>query len=150
MTEIDNIFRSFCDSILIIDSTEKSVKSSAGHNLMVNHPYAAQRFERAGRHVGTMLEALKHGDMETFGALTEAEALDLHAMIEAIERVRKFRSDTGTPVYFTLDAGPNMHLLYPGTHKDEVISWIDNDLSSLCMQGRVLHDSVGSGPLRVA
>ena len=100
--QVDDVFRSFCDSILIIDSAEKSVKSSAGHNLMVNHPYATQRFERARRHVGTMLEALKQGDLETFGALTEAEALDLHAMmltstpsymllrpitIEAIERV---------------------------------------------------------------
>jgi len=36
------VFATFQDAILIVDSSEKSVSSSVGHNLMVGHPYPAQ------------------------------------------------------------------------------------------------------------
>ena len=38
-------------------------------------------------------------------------------------KIVEFRTETGVPVCFTLDAGPNVHLLYPSNHADAVMEW---------------------------
>lgn len=155
-----DIFKSFHDDILIISASEKSVSSTAGHGLMEGNPYAEARYQQANRHLDGLLVALKEGDLETFGRITEDEALTLHALmmasspsyilmeagsLEAIQRVRKFRQETGLPLYFTLDAGPNLHLLYPDSIAAEVAAFIETDLRVLCEKGRVIKDFVGLG-----
>ena len=65
--------------------------------------------------------------------------------ISIIERIREFRNETNIPVCFTLDAGPNVHMLYPDSYKDQVMSFIDSSLMELTVD-KVIHDNVGSGP----
>jgi diphosphomevalonate decarboxylase len=65
------------------------------------------------------------------------------AMIEAI---RDFRESSQIPVYFTLDAGPNIHLLYPNKFKSKVHEFIDLELKQFCENGRIIFDAVGKGP----
>jgi diphosphomevalonate decarboxylase len=65
---------------------------------------------------------------EKFITLVEHEALTLHAMmmmsepafilmktgtLEVINKLWNFRKETGNPLFFTLDAGANVHLLFP-------------------------------------
>ena len=131
---------------------------------MNGHPYANQRFDRASGHIGTLLEILAEGDVHRFGQLAESEALDLHAMmmtstppyllirpntVAIIEALRAFRADTGIPAYMTLDAGPNVHLLYPEEHTENVRDWLDTAISPLCEDGKMIHDQVGSGAERL-
>ena len=66
--------------------------------------------------------------------------------LEAIDRIRAFRAETKIPLCFTLDAGPNIHLLYPKANEKEVISFVDNDLHKLLENGRYLKDEKGNGP----
>ncbi len=66
-----------------------------------------------------------------------------------IEKIRRFREETKLPVFFTLDAGPNIHLLYPNTIKRKVDNFIYGQLEQHCEQGKMIHDNVGSGPFRV-
>jgi diphosphomevalonate decarboxylase len=147
------------DSVLVISEEEKAVSSRAGHDRMVDHPFAAARFEQAKRNFSAILPAMKNGDLEVIGSILEMEALSLHAMmltsgdgfilmrpntIPAIERLRAFRQDTKIPLYFTLDAGPNLHLIYPPEVQSKVQAFIDSDLRELC--SNVIHDEVGSGP----
>ncbi len=161
---IDPVFESFRDSILIVDRSEKQVKSSAGHALMHTNPYAQQRFDRANLQLGSLLGAMRKGDIETFGEIAEAEALDLHAMmmtstpsymlmrpgtVEIIERIRAYRAEQGVPVYFTLDAGPNVHVLYPHSVDLEVKRFIEEELKPYCTDGMIIHDKVGHGAIRV-
>ena len=47
--------------------------------------------------------------------------------LEVIQRVWQYRKDTKVPLCFTLDAGANVHLLYPKSVKDEVQTFIKND-----------------------
>ena len=158
--EVHDVFRTYRDTILLVSKAEKEVKSSAGHSLMNNHPYAQQRFERAGKHIGELLDVLRSGDVQRFGQLAEQEALDLHAMmmtstppyllirpntVAIIELLRAFRADTGIPAYMTLDAGPNVHLLYPAEHSDAVQNWLDSEITQLCEDGKMIHDQVGMG-----
>ncbi len=121
-------FHDYRDTILLVSEAEKSVSSTAGHGLMDQQPYAAVRYEQATRRFGRLLDILRRGELDDFCTLVEADALDLHALmmqshppyllmepatIAVIKAVQGFRQNTKLPVCFTLDAGPNVHLLYP-------------------------------------
>lgn len=164
-TEVEEIhpdFREMRDAILIVDDQPKKVSSSVGHGLMNNHPYAAQRFEQAKQRTKSLLTILKEGDMESFIEVCESEALTLHAMmmtskdyyllmkpksLEVIEKIIKFREENAVPVCFTLDAGPNIHVLYPKNHQHVVEEFIKNDLRQSYMN--CIFDHEGQGPRKL-
>ncbi len=68
------------------------------------------------------------------------------ATLEAISRLREWRNKKDIPAYFTLDAGPNIHLLYPQTFAREVETFIEENLLNLCENRRWIKDFVGKGP----
>ncbi len=158
--EIAPIFTNYQDTILLIDKGEKQVSSSVGHNLMHDHPFAAQRFAQANNNLTKLMKAMKLGDVPSFIAIVESEALSLHAMmmtsmpyfilmkpntLEAINRIWAFRKNTKIPVCFTLDAGANVHVLYPEENKEAVLTFIKGDLAPLCQKNQYICDSVGLG-----
>lgn len=121
-------FKDYQDTILLIDKGEKQVSSTVGHKLMHGHPFANQRFEQAHDNMQRLKPILESGDWNAFINLVESEALTLHAMmltsnpyfilmkpntLEVIDRIWEFREETGLHVGFTLDAGANVHMLYP-------------------------------------
>lgn len=153
--EIHEIFRNFQDTILLIDEGQKEVSSTVGHQLMEGHPYAEQRFHSAEENLKLLIPILKLGDLEGFGKIVEHEALSLHAMmmtshpyfilmkpstLKVIEEVWSFRKKTQLPLYFTLDAGANVHLLYPEKFKLEIESFIEDVLKSFCFKGKMIKD----------
>lgn len=162
--ELHPNFQNFHDDILIISKEEKEVSSTVGHALMENNPYASVRFKQAEDNLSVLVEALRKGDYETFGKITELEALTLHALmmtseppfilmqpnsLTAIKQIRAFRKTTGLPVYFTLDAGPNLHILYPNSIKPEIDTFINDQLISLCEGGKMVRDKIGNGPVKL-
>jgi len=161
--QVAPIFQTFHDDIMIVSKAEKSVSSRAGHGLMENNIYADLRYQQANERFEQLLQALQHGDIATFGKIAEDEALTLHALMMAsepsyilmqpntitmIERIRAFRKETGIPAFFSLDAGPNIHLLYPDENKKAVKQFISKVLAPLCENGTVIEDQVGSGPVK--
>ena len=159
-----DIFHGYRDSILIVSPDEKSVSSSVGHGLMDTNPFAPMRYNQANQNLSTLLTYIAHEDLEGFGNIAESEALTLHALmmcsdpsfilmkpetLKIIDRIRTFRKDTGAPLYFTLDAGPNIHVLYPERAEMEVLSFIKSDLLPLCFDGKILFDRVGAGPKKL-
>jgi len=154
-------FRDYHDDILLISKTEKSVSSRAGHGLMEGNPYATARYTQATQRTDEMLTVLRQGNVERFGEILESEALTLHALmmssyppyllirpntLQCIERIHWWREDTGHPLYFTLDAGPNLHLLYPNSIAAEVKTFIREQLLYFCEDKQYLADRVGKGP----
>ncbi len=166
--EIRHVHRRFMkmkDAVLIVDSGTKKVSSSAGHALMHHHPYREQRKEQASANLGRLLNALQRGEMPLFGEIIEDEALNLHSLmmssspgyilmhpntIRLLEKIREFRRETRAHAYFTLDAGPNIHLIYPESDAAQVIPFIRDELTSLCRDGRWIDDGMGTGPERIA
>jgi diphosphomevalonate decarboxylase len=163
-TEVHTSFRKFQNSILIASSAEKKVSSRVGHALMKTHPFAKSRFRQANANIAEMISALRTGDMEKFGLITETEAMTLHALmmcstpnfilmnpssLAMISKIKAFREATKLPVYFTLDAGPNIHLLYPENIKSKVIPFIQAELSEHCEDGRIIWDQIGKGPTAI-
>lgn len=155
------IFKTFHDSILIASSGEKSVSSRAGHELMNTNRFAAERFRQAFDNIEALIKTMQTGDLDAWGAIVEEEALTLHALmmtsnpgyilmrpstLEMIEKIRAYRAETKLPVYFTLDAGPNIHLLYPDSCATEVKQFIESELKKHCENGTIIYDKVGEGP----
>jgi diphosphomevalonate decarboxylase len=158
--EVHDIFKTYQNSILIASRGEKPVSSRAGHALMEGNIYAENRYEQARNRCTDLAAILKSGELDAFGELLEDEALTLHALmmcskpsymlmrpnsLAMIEKVRAYREDTKQPLYFTLDAGPNLHLLYPDHIKTDVEAFINSELVSLCEKGEWIADKVGKG-----
>jgi diphosphomevalonate decarboxylase len=147
------------DAILIVEDEPKKVSSSVGHSLMNDHSYAQARFDQANKRTVELVKILETGDMDAFIQLAESEALTLHAMmmtssnyyllfkpgtIAVIEKIFQFRAETGSKICFTLDAGPNVHILYPDSEKEQVEQFIQNSLMPFAKS--VIHDRIGEGP----
>ena len=157
---VHEVFQNYQDSILLVDKGEKQVSSTVGHNLMHNHPFAEQRFEQANTNLSRLIPVLASGDLTTFIEIVESEALSLHAMmltstpyfilmkpntLEIINRIWAYRKRNQSKVCFTLDAGANVHMLYPFTEKEEIHAFIANELASFCKNGEYIHDMAGQG-----
>lgn len=161
LSEISPVFQTLRDTILVVNSGAKKVSSSEGHKLMNFHPYTPARLIQARTHMSRIFEVLKTGDVSGFIELVENEALSLHALmissdpgvillkpetLRIIEEVRDFRQEGGLPVSFTLDAGPNVHLLYPASCQEQIHEFIRIKLMPLCENGQIIHDYRGNGP----
>jgi diphosphomevalonate decarboxylase len=158
--KLHEVFTNFQDTILLVDKGEKQVSSTLGHDLMYNHPFAEQRFDQAHDHLSAIKNILETGDLDGFIKIVESEALTLHAMmmtsmpyfilmkpntLEIINAVWKFRSETQIPVCFTLDAGANVHILYPENVSVKVLQFIKDKLVGYCKNGEYICDAIGYG-----
>ena len=158
--KVHDNFKSYQDTILLVDKGEKQVSSTVGHNLMHGHPYAKNRFQQAHDNLNNLKEILETGDLFQFIALIESEALTLHAMmmtsmpyyilmkpntLEIINKIWNFRKQTGVPIGFTLDAGANVHILYPEFEADKILEFIKNELVVYCQNGQYICDQIGLG-----
>ncbi len=162
--QVHDVFKTFHDDILIASKAEKNVSSRAGHALMDGNPFADARYADAKRKLMRLLSVMRTGDLEEFGKICESEALTLHGLmmcsnpgyillqpntLKMIELLKEYREETKHPVYFTLDAGPNLHVLYPADVVHEVRPFIEEELAPLCQDGVYLSDWVGEGPEQV-
>ena len=153
-------FQNYQDTILLVDKGQKVVSSTVGHNLMHGHPFAQKRFEQANENLSKLSEILQNGDMEAFVNLVESEALTLHAMMMAsnpyfilmkpntlqiIDKIWAYRASTDSNICFTLDAGANVHVLFPEKEKEAVNNFIVNELVQFCQKNEYIRDSVGHG-----
>ncbi len=149
------------DSVLVVSSDEKTVSSTAGHGRMSDHFYAETRFLQARANYARTVAALSAGDFTEVGNMLETEALSLHAMmltapsaftllkpntLAAIDIIWAFRRETHLPLYFTLDAGPNLHLIYPESYEHKIRTFIAHELSPLAV--KVIDDECGEGPVK--
>ncbi|MBL85892.1 MAG: diphosphomevalonate decarboxylase [Winogradskyella sp.] len=158
--EVHSNFNNYQDTILLVDKGEKQVSSTVGHKLMFGHPFAQQRFAQAHDNLAKLKAVLASGDLQGFVKIVESEALTLHAMmmtsmpyfilmkpntLEIINKIWKYREENNSNVCFTLDAGANVHVLYPENEKESVLKFINNELADYCQNGHFITDFVGNG-----
>ncbi len=158
--DVHDNFKNYQDTILLVDKGQKQVSSTVGHNLMHDHPFAQERFKQAPKNVSRLMEVFKTGDLDAFIAIVESEALTLHAMmmtsmpyfilmkpntLKIINKIWAYRTTTNSKVCFTLDAGANVHMLYPEAESDKIIELINNELVAYCQNGHYICDRIGFG-----
>ncbi|GAB4160181.1 MAG: diphosphomevalonate decarboxylase [Winogradskyella sp.] len=158
--EVHPNFKNYQDTILLVDKGEKQVSSTVGHQLMYGHPFATQRFKQAHENLANLKAILASGDQKAFINIIESEALTLHAMmmtsmpyfilmkpntLQIINKIWNYRNENDSNVCFTLDAGANVHVLYPEIEKESVLEFIKNELVAYCQNGHFITDHVGNG-----
>ena len=159
---IHDTFKNFQDTILLVDKGEKQVSSTLGHDLMHDHPFAERRFAQAHENLDKLIPVFENGNLEEFIKIVESEALTLHAMmmtslpyfilmkpntLQIINAIWKYRNETKISVCFTLDAGANVHVLYPNEVKENVLQFIKTELVGYCQNGQYLCDEIGNGAI---
>ena len=131
---------------------------------MHNHPFSESRFKQANDNLSKISIILQEGNIKSFISLVESEALTLHAMmlssspyfilmkpntLEIINKIWEYRTANDSNICFTLDAGANVHLLYPENEKEAVNLFINNDLAVFCQKKQYIYDSIGLGAKRL-
>jgi len=123
-----------CDCIAIVAAGEKAVSSLQGHTLAETSPLYPLRVRTTGSRVRDCREAVAARDMVRLGEVTEVDNFMLHAIAMTSEPPIHYWSDEtrrvldavltwreqGLPVYFTLDAGPNVHCLCEEANAEQV------------------------------
>jgi diphosphomevalonate decarboxylase len=159
--EINIVFKGINDTVLLVDKGKKEVSSSLGHDLMNGHSFSNDRIKQAHFNLEQIKNALETGNYDLFIKIVEMEALSLHAMmmtsnpyfilmkpntLQIINEVWKYRKKYNSRICFTLDAGANIHLLYPQIEYDEIQNFISSNLVDYCENGEFINDKIGVGP----
>ncbi len=144
------------DVIAIVAREEKKVSSRAGMAETVkNCPLYQARLEAINEYFPKMKKAILEKNFKTLGELTEHEALSMHACmmttkpmilywtpetIRVIKKIVEWREE-GIQAYFTMDAGPNVHVITLSEQAEEV----EKRLKEIEGVEKVYHCRVGDG-----
>ncbi|MCF6253728.1 MAG: diphosphomevalonate decarboxylase [Thiomicrorhabdus sp.] len=124
-----------CVGLVKIDVQQKPISSTTGMQNTVNTCDLYQSWpQQAEKNMKTILEAIEQKDFEQLGQTAEHNALSMHATmmatwppivywqpesLAAMQTVWQLRQQ-GIAVYFTMDAGPNLKLLFLETQKPAI------------------------------
>ena len=148
------------DVIALVADQHKAVGSQKGHRLASTSPLHEARLAAASGWIEPVLQGIRDRDLETIGRCIEIDALAMHgvmmtsepsllywapATISVLLAVRSWRKE-GLGVYFTLDAGPNVHCICESADAAEV----EKRLRNLTGVKSVLVSGVGGGVRSVA
>ena len=122
------------DCIAIISREHKETGSTEGHNLAYTSPLQVARVEDAPRRLDICRRAILERDFETLAEIVESDSNQMHAVmmtsnpplfywlpttIAVMKAVRNWRED-GLSAFYTIDAGPNVHVICPRSHQEEI------------------------------
>lgn len=146
------------DVVLLVEEGEKDVGSSQGHGLAKSSPLLKGRLKAVDTMLPELREGIRDRDLTTVGKVAEADALAMHAVmmtsdpsllywapgtVEILHAVRRWRRE-GLEAYFTIDAGPNVHVL---TEAADVPELKQRARSELGLAGdQVVDAGPGAGP----
>jgi diphosphomevalonate decarboxylase len=129
------------DCIAVVQTWEKHAGSTEGHKIANTSPVQRARVEDAPRRLEICREAILKKDFEKLADIIELDSNLLHAVmmtsnpplyywqgatLEVMRSVRTCRQ-SGIPCAFTIDAGPNVHVICP-TDESERISNLLKDI----------------------
>ena len=157
---VSNVFASdywqLADLIVLIDQGAKHVSSSDGHARAFTSLLMAPRVAALPERLRETIRAIESRDMERLGALIEGEAMEMHSVMmtstprtdyfgEATARflswLRTQRAAGNLNAWFTLDAGPNPHLICRPEDSAAIAGRIKKEFPAFS----VIEDRTGSG-----
>ncbi len=123
------------DVIAIVQEEEKKVSSRAGMEQTVKTcPFFMKRIEEVEKYLPKLRKAILDKDFKILGEITEFDCLSMHATmittkpmllywspetVRIIKEVISWREE-GMEAYFTIDAGPNVHVITLPEYAKEV------------------------------
>ena len=143
------------DCIALVTANHKEVGSTAGHRLANTSPLQAARVHDAPRRLDICRSAILKKDFQQFAEIVELDSNLMHAVmmtstpplfywepqtLEIMRAVRIWRGQ-GIPVCYTLDAGPNVHVICLSSDYEK----IKHNLEQMRIIQRVIVSKPGSG-----
>jgi len=124
------------DCVAIVSKEHKPVGSGEGHSLAGTSPLQKIRVQDAPQRLDLCRNAILGRDFEALAEVAELDSNLMHAAIMtssppvlywqpatvAVMRAVVEWRNSGTPVFFTIDAGPNVHVICPSAYSAEVTS----------------------------
>lgn len=122
------------DCVAVISTEHKAVSSREGHRLANTSPLQPCRVQSAPQRLEQCRQAILRRDFEQLAQVVELDSNLMHSVMMTsypplfywqpetlviMEEVRQWRCQ-GIPVCYTIDAGPNVHVLSPGDHAEQV------------------------------
>lgn len=122
------------DVIAIVSRDSKKIGSSEGHAAVNTSPFLGERISRLPIRYHKVRRELLNKNLKAMGTEIEAEAIELHmlamtsrppifywspATVRVMDAVRQWRTE-GLDAYYTLDAGPNVHILVASKNASEI------------------------------
>lgn len=164
---IDKRFQ-LADLIVVLSKAHKSVSSTGGHRSAWSSPLFAPRLAIHSQRYRHMHLALERQDLDQIGTIIEQEALEMHSVMmtaqppalywtdetsRLIAWIRAERLAGRLPAWFTIDAGPNVHVICALQDRAFVESKLldryrnlTNNLVNKSDSVEILSDQTGSGP----
>jgi diphosphomevalonate decarboxylase len=117
------------DCIAIVSTLHKKTGSTEGHSIAGTSPLQPARVADAPRRLEICRNAILERDFNAFASIVELDSDMMHAVmmtstpalhywkpasLEVMNCVRQWRVE-GIPVCYTVDAGPNVHVICPET-----------------------------------
>lgn len=145
------------DLVAVADEGAKAVSSREGHRRAESSPHFRTRLEVVPGRLERARTAIRERDLGCLGEVLEREAVEVHliamssrppafywspATLRVIEAVRDLRAAESVAAYFSIDAGPNVHVLC----RPEAVKRVERHLEGLTGIERVIRDRVGPGP----
>lgn len=145
------------DTVVLFSEAKKARSSSQAHLDAWSSPLFKVRLVELRSRLEAMHQALESRDMDRLGPLLETEALEMHAVMmsarpatyffdhETADFLVWFREQRAKGLfkaYFTIDAGPNVHVIAEPGEQQAFLRCFSKDFSKY----RYLSDCVGSGP----
>jgi diphosphomevalonate decarboxylase len=139
------------DCIAIIQFSPKKIGSSEGHLLAASSPLQSARLADAPRRLNCCRKAILERDFDALANICELDSNLMHAVmttsspalfylepasLEIMKAVPIWRS-SGLPVFYTVDAGPNVHVITQRDTSDQVIERLNqfSSVKSVCSAG---------------
>lgn len=145
------------DAVALVDPAEKEVSSREGHRRAESSPHFRRRLQLVSDRLAEVRSAIRDRDLERLGPVLETEAVELHLVamssrppvfywspgtLRVMEAVRSLRSEEAIAAYYSIDAGPNVHVVCRPEDEERVVA----RLRRLPAVRDVLRDRVGTGP----
>lgn len=145
------------DIVAVVSGAAKSVSSEAGHSIAATSPLNRGRIEGLPQALEEVRIAIQSRDIQRLGVVIEQDALAMHSVmmtgkpsllywqpgtLEILHAVRHWREQDRIPVYFTIDAGPNVHLIC----EKQSVAEVEGRLQNLTHVKQIITSAPGSGP----
>lgn len=121
--------------VVLVDTQKKLISSSEAHRRVLTSPLFAGRAERAADRLKQLLQAMHQQNWPSLYEITREEFLDMHRLFESATEKFSYRQaatlqvldywqdywqKNGDGPLVTMDAGPNVHLLFRPDQADRV------------------------------
>lgn len=126
-------YKNLLHQVVLISHAEKTVSSSEAHRRVKTSPFYADRVSRASDNLRRLCTALELQEWDKVCTICWEEFQDMHNLfvtsaepfsyintnsVQVLDWIQRFSDKKGQGPIVTMDAGPNIHLLYKPEQED--------------------------------